>query len=103
MLVSRQDFEELGGFDPKFAGDFADVDLCARLASRGGKILFEPEAKAVRVKCRPARGAKQAHDLARFALKNAHTPLQKIVVFLAAPALAALLVLKDWIIGSPRG
>lgn len=102
MLVPRQDFEEIGGFDPKFAGDFADIDLCARLAARGGKVLFEPEAKAVRVKRRSTRGAKQAQGLARFAMKSARTPLQRGFAFVAPPVFATLLVLKDWIVGSPR-
>jgi GT2 family glycosyltransferase len=104
MLLPRQDFDALGGFDPRYPGDYSDVDLCSRVAAHGGSVLFEPEARAVRVTRRSERGRKQAQGLARFAVKSARTPLQRAFALIAAPTLATLLVLKDWTIGSrPRG
>ncbi|MEQ1619572.1 MAG: glycosyltransferase [Terricaulis sp.] len=104
MLLPRQDFDALGGFDPYYAGDYADLDFCSRVAALGGSVLFEPEAEAVQVARRSARGRKRAQGLARFAAKSARTPLQACFALVAAPTLAALLVLKDWVIGRrPRG
>ena len=43
LMVRRDRFEELGGFDPRFApGYYEDTDLCFTLRSRGHKVLYEP-------------------------------------------------------------
>lgn len=104
MLLPRQDFDALGGFDPDFAGDYADLDFCTRVTALGGSVLFEPEAKGVRVSHRSGRERKRARGLARFVAKSARTPLQRSFALIAPPMLATLLMLKDWVIGSrPRG
>ncbi len=40
ILISRHDFELLGGFDDHFWMYFEDVDICRRAADKGGKIVF---------------------------------------------------------------
>jgi GT2 family glycosyltransferase len=45
MLVSRNKFEALGGFDPTFFLDYEDLDLCWRGWLRGWKTLFIPSAR----------------------------------------------------------
>lgn len=48
LLVRRQSFEELGGFDDRYApGYYEDADLCLRLAERGLRTVVEPAARAV--------------------------------------------------------
>lgn len=40
MLIRRDVFERVGGFDPQLRG-FEDFDLCARLTKQGGIVLLE--------------------------------------------------------------
>jgi GT2 family glycosyltransferase len=48
LLVRRDAFEALGGFDPLFApAYFEDADLCLRLAARGLRTVYEPRARVV--------------------------------------------------------
>jgi N-acetylglucosaminyl-diphospho-decaprenol L-rhamnosyltransferase len=50
LLVRRSAFEAVGGFDPSFRPAwFDDVDLCARLLARGGRIRYVPSAHATHV------------------------------------------------------
>ncbi len=47
LLVRRDVFEELGGFDAAFAPAwFEDVDLCARILASGRRLRFVPSARA---------------------------------------------------------
>jgi GT2 family glycosyltransferase len=43
MLVRRNVFEEIGGFDTGFLNGFDDVDLCLRAAEHGGETHYCPE------------------------------------------------------------
>jgi GT2 family glycosyltransferase len=45
LMVKRDMFEELGGFDKTFFIDFEDTDLCWRAWLRGWRTLFVPQAK----------------------------------------------------------
>ncbi len=40
MLISRQWFEELGGFDTSFRNSYEDVDLCLRMNERGAEVHY---------------------------------------------------------------
>lgn len=44
MLVEKNLFTELGGFDTAFAKDFNDVDFCLRIRERGHRIAWTPYA-----------------------------------------------------------
>ncbi|WP_172825495.1 glycosyltransferase [Geobacter sp. DSM 9736] len=43
MLMRRELFSELGGFDEGYVNGFEDVDLCLRAGQRGRRILYTPE------------------------------------------------------------
>jgi GT2 family glycosyltransferase/SAM-dependent methyltransferase len=49
MLVRRSAFEEIDGFDTAFVNGFEDVDLCLRIAERGGEIHYCPDAVLVHI------------------------------------------------------
>jgi len=45
MMVRRQVFEEVGGFDETFAVAFNDVDFCIRLSRAGYRNVYTPHAE----------------------------------------------------------
>ncbi len=45
MLVRREVFEEVGGFDEEFAVGYNDVDFCIRLGLAGYRIIYTPHAE----------------------------------------------------------
>lgn len=47
MLVRRQAFERLGGFDEGYENSLEDVDLCLRIGAAGGEVHYCPEAVLV--------------------------------------------------------
>jgi N-acetylglucosaminyl-diphospho-decaprenol L-rhamnosyltransferase len=50
LLVRRDVFEALGGFDPAFAPAwFEDVDFCARILASGRRLRYVPAARAAHV------------------------------------------------------
>ena len=44
LVVRRDLFEAVGGFDPAFAVAYNDIDLCLRLGARGWGAIWSPEA-----------------------------------------------------------
>ena len=49
MLVRRQAFEEVGGFDPGYFMFFEEMDFCLRLHRTGWRIVFDPLAEVKHV------------------------------------------------------
>jgi len=45
MMISRQAFQDLGGFDPSFFAYFEDVDLCWRAWLEGYGVLYQPSSR----------------------------------------------------------
>jgi GT2 family glycosyltransferase len=45
LLISRERFIALGGFDERFAGNLGDVDLCRRVREQGLRIVVTPHAR----------------------------------------------------------
>lgn len=101
MLMPRNDFLELSGFDESFDTDYADLDLCRRAAAAGGSVWFQPDAAGVQFEYAKTRRSNRAQGLARFAVKSAKSPAEKAFARVAGPALAVLLVLRDVIAGRP--
>ena len=54
MMLRRQDFVALGGFDPDFTMYLEDVDLCRRLRAAGLRVVREPAASVVHLGGRSA-------------------------------------------------
>jgi len=49
MMVKREAWERVGGFDEQYFFYFEDVDFCKRLRLAGWRILYRPEAQLVHV------------------------------------------------------
>lgn len=49
MLMSRDTFRALGGFDERYFLHVEDIDICERARRQGGKVVFEPRAAFVHV------------------------------------------------------
>jgi len=47
ILVRKDYFERVGGFDEKFFLYFEENDLCCRIKDRGGKVYFYPQAEVL--------------------------------------------------------
>jgi len=47
MLIKRDLFEKLGGFDEEFINSWEDVDLCLRAKERGARIFYCGKAEAI--------------------------------------------------------
>ena len=56
MLMTRQAFEAVGGWDDGYFLHCEDLDLCQRLRDQGYDILFVPAARAVHVKGGSSKG-----------------------------------------------
>lgn len=100
MLIGREDFSALGGFDEAYVSDAADLDLCKRAADAGGSVLLQAEASGVQFE-RQRKGRRQAQGLARFAVKSAKTPFEKMFALFAGPTIGTLIGLRDAIGGRP--
>jgi N-acetylglucosaminyl-diphospho-decaprenol L-rhamnosyltransferase len=49
MLLRRQAFEQVGGFDPGYFMYFEEMDLCLRLDRAGWRVVFDPVAEVKHV------------------------------------------------------
>ena len=87
MLVRRERFLELGGFDETFFLDWEDLDLCWRARLRGWPSLYVPDAwlrhrvgAVTPAQMAPRRQASSHHNLMRFALKCLPAPAAARVI-----------------------
>ncbi|MDJ0312397.1 glycosyltransferase family 2 protein [Arthrobacter sp. H35-D1] len=101
MLVRRDVFEKLDGFDPALPGTGDDLDFCARVRLAGDRVLVVPDARMFHVVHRPhGMGSAVAARKAAIFMRLKHAPawavpFQAIGTFLAAIYwLAAGFVLK---------
>ena len=69
MLVPRDVFQKVGGFDERVAVEFNDVDLCLRIQQQGYRIVYTPEAELYHHENATRRGRRAPDDEARFRLK----------------------------------
>ena len=45
MMIRKEVFEEVGGFDENLSDSFNDVDLCLKIREKGYLIVYTPYAK----------------------------------------------------------
>ena len=66
LLVRREVFEEVNGFDEQFAVSGNDVDFCLRVANTGRRVLWTPQSELIHEEGRSRRGVDYLDDEARF-------------------------------------
>ncbi|MGG6380851.1 glycosyltransferase family 2 protein [Paenarthrobacter sp. NEAU-H11] len=81
MLVRRDIWEQLGGFDPALPGSGDDVDFCWRNRLAGHRVVVVPAARMFHVAHRPhALGNAAAARKAQVHLRLKHSPLWMVPV-----------------------
>ena len=62
MMVRKESFEKLGGFDEQLPGTYNDIDFCLRMREAGYRIVWTPEAELYKKEplARNSVAAKQA-------------------------------------------
>jgi GT2 family glycosyltransferase len=74
LMVRRQAFEAVGGFDETLEVGFGDTDLCLRIHAKGLKILWTPYARLIHYESASrGKGGDALHlhpkDIQRFCLR----------------------------------
>jgi GT2 family glycosyltransferase len=47
LAIRRETFDQVGGFSPKFAASFGDVDLCLKVRKVGLSVVLQPQASLI--------------------------------------------------------
>ena len=66
MLVSKQVYQEVGGFDPGYAVAFNDVDFCMKVTQAGYRIVYNPYAELKHYESKSRGQEDSAEKVARF-------------------------------------
>jgi len=91
MLVRRDVWERLGGFDPALPGPGDDIDFCARVRLAGHRVLVVPGAKMFHAVNRPnSLGAPSAARKAAIFIRLKHAPLWQVPFLIAGAVLSAI-------------
>lgn len=96
MLLSRQGFDALGGFDEGYFLHAEDIDICWRTREAGGQVLFQPGALGVHARSTSAAPTREierhkASGLRRFFRKSARSPLERVGAELIGAVLLVVL------------
>lgn len=91
MLVRRDVWEELRGFDPALPGSGDDVDFCWRNRLAGHRVVVVPSARMFHVSHRPhALGNAAAARKAQVHLRLKHAPAWKVPLHAAGALLGSI-------------
>ncbi|MEQ4518892.1 glycosyltransferase family 2 protein [Pseudarthrobacter sp. B907] len=91
MLVRRDVWEELRGFDPALPGSGDDVDFCWRNRLAGHRVVVVPSARMFHVSHRPhALGTATAARKAQVHLRLKHAPAWKVPLHAVGALLGSL-------------
>jgi len=98
MLISRADYQHLGGFDESYFLHVEDLDLCRRVRQQGGKVIFVPQARIMHYGStskskRLIVDWHKATGLVRYFVRFSHSPLERLGAWLlAAPIVGAVML-----------
>ncbi len=96
LMLRRDDFESLGGFDEGYFLHVEDVDLCRRALEAGGSVTYQPLAAALHYSSTSDVSSRsiavhKTRSLARYFRKYARHPLERLTVEIAIPLMALAL------------
>ncbi len=99
FCMRREDFEAVGGFDEKYFLHVEDVDLCWRVRSQGGEVLFHPKAEVVHLGHTSQTSPLKVEwhkgvGLARYFRKRASGFSQRLVAWVLSPFVVGAAVLR---------
>ena len=91
LMVRRQIYETVGGFDPNFFAYYEDVDWCKRIGAAGYTLYYVPAAQVVHQWKGTSRGVSQlsyraGQDSLRYYFRKHHGRLAQGAVFLMLAA-----------------
>ena len=100
FLISKADFDQLGGFDESYFLHVEDIDLCRRCREAGGQVMYDPRAAALHfgsTSDAPSRivAGHKADGLAYYFRKTAQNPFHRGVIELALPLMRFGLWIKS--------
>ena len=96
VLLRRDAFDAVGGFDGGYFMYFEDMDLCLRLARAGWRVVFDPQAEVVHVGGNSTRTApyRKVVNHHRSTLRFYRRRYARDPRILLAPLVAAFLLLR---------
>lgn len=66
MMISREHFEAVNGFDEAFPIEWGDIDLCLRARAAGQRVVYTPHAVLIHYESQSRGGGTSPEDLRRF-------------------------------------
>lgn len=104
MLMPREDFDTLQGFDEAYFLHVEDIDICRRAVEAGGAVLFQPGAEALHFGSTSKASwafveRHKARGMNLYFKKFARSPWEKIGVSLLAPMIGAGLIARGFVRG----
>lgn len=103
MLIRRNDFIALGGFDEGYFLHVEDLDICRRVRKRGGDVIFVPGARVVHYGSTSKASRlkidwNKAIGLVRYFYKFSHSALERLGAILLAPFIVAAILSRSLLI-----
>ena len=98
MMIRRDDYWHLNGFDERYFLHVEDLDLCRRVRKLGGDVIFVPGAEVLHYGSTSKSNRlvvdwHKATGLVRYFYKFAHSPLEKLgALILALPIIGAVML-----------
>ena len=102
MMMCRDSFNELGGFDEDFFLHVEDIDICRRAQDAGGEVYFVPGATAVhygstsKVRRRTVEWEK-TKGFIKYFRKHSKSRFSRFLVTLASPFIVLMIMGRAWL------